>query len=202
MIILDKFISASCCNLVLAVCKRGQDYQQFYSVSITHPMYMLLYYVLLFLFRDPGQHYNLQLYNYAQTCKQTQLEQQAFYQYYLYIWCYISPLFYTGCLLQQYIVNAYVAYKTIAFDQLQTYQQSICADVYTRLANALICKDVNIANLGYQFILLSSFTSSNCFMQQLFQDLIAIVQYFGKPSFFIMFIANLHQPEITENLLC
>lgn len=38
-------------------------------------------------------------------------------------------------------------------------------------------------------------------MQQLFQDSIAIVQHFGKLTFFITFTANLRWPEITRKLL-
>ena len=38
-------------------------------------------------------------------------------------------------------------------------------------------------------------------MQQLFQDSMAIVRYFGKPSFFITFTANPRWPEIVENLM-
>ncbi len=88
-----------------------------------------------------------------------------------------------------------------ALDQLHLYQQSIRVDIYTGLIDALICKDINTGNLGCQFILLLSFIGSDYFIQQLFQDSMAIVQYFGKPSFFITFTANPCQLEITENLL-
>jgi hypothetical protein len=37
-------------------------------------------------------------------------------------------------------------------------------------------------------------------MQQLFQDSMAIVRYFGKPTFFITFTANPRWPEIVDNL--
>jgi len=67
--------------------------------------------------------------------------------------------------------------------------------------DALIREDVNISDLGRRFILPSSFIGSDRFMQQLFQDSIAIIRYFGKPSFFVTFTANPHWPEITDNLL-
>jgi hypothetical protein len=73
--------------------------------------------------------------------------------------------------------------------------------VYTGLADALIREDVNTSDLGRRFILPFSFTGSDRFIQQLFQDLIAIVRYFGKPSFFITFTANPRWPEIVNNLL-
>jgi hypothetical protein len=37
-------------------------------------------------------------------------------------------------------------------------------------------------------------------MQQLFQDSMAIVCYFGKPTFFITFTANPQWPEIVREL--
>jgi len=84
----------------------------------------------------------------------------------------------------------YVIYKITALDWLQIHQQSIRTDVYIGLADALIRKNINTSDLGRRFILPLSFTDSDRFMQQLFQDSMAIVQYFGKPSFFITFIAN------------
>jgi hypothetical protein len=60
------------------------------------------------------------------------------------------------------------------------------------LVDALIREDVNTGDLGYRFILLLSFMGSDRFIQQLFQDSIVIVWYFGKPSFFITFTANPH----------
>jgi hypothetical protein len=71
-------------------------------------------------------------------------------------------------LFQQYIVDAYVACETTALTWLRTHQQSIRADVYTGLADALIREDVNTSDLGCRFILPSSFTGSDRFMQQLF----------------------------------
>ncbi|KAF9439422.1 hypothetical protein P691DRAFT_690815, partial [Macrolepiota fuliginosa MF-IS2] len=51
-------------------------------------------------------------------------------------------------------------------------------------------------------ILLSSHAGSNCYMNQLFQDSMAICQVNGnKPDLFITITANPKWPEITENLL-
>jgi hypothetical protein len=161
---------------------------------------MPLHYVLLFPYGDPGWHYGLQLENANETRIRTRLEQRVFYRYYLHVRTAFSPLFYASRLFQQYIVDAYVACETTALDWLRTHQQSIRADVYVGLADALIREDVDTGNLGRRFILPSSFTGSDRFMQQLFQDSMAIVRYFGKPSFFITFTANPHWPEIADHL--
>jgi hypothetical protein len=94
-----------------------------------------------------------------------------------------------------------VACEITALDWLCGHQDKICADVYNGLTDTLIRKDVSPANLGRRFVLLSSFMGRDRFMQQLFQDSMAIVRYFGKPTFFITFTANPRWPEITRKLL-
>jgi hypothetical protein len=200
-IIPDEFTDASRRDLVLAVREAGQDRPQLHTIHVTHAAYMPLHYVLLFPHGDPGWHYGLQLQNRHGTRQRMRLEQRTFYRYYLHVREAFSPLFYAGRLLQQYIVDAYVACETTALDWLRSHQQSIRADVYTGLADALIREDVHIGDLGRRFILPSSFTGSDRFMQQLFQDSMAIVRYFGKPNFFLTFTANPRWPEITDNLL-
>jgi hypothetical protein len=57
----DEYTDTSRCNLVLTVRKAGCKYPQIYTVNITYIVYMPLYYILLFLYGDPGWHYELQL---------------------------------------------------------------------------------------------------------------------------------------------
>ena len=49
---------------------------------------------------------------------------------------------------------------------------------------------MNTEALGHCIILPSSFTGGDRFMQQLYQDSMAIVWHFGCPTLFITFIAN------------
>ena len=199
-IIPDEYTAASRRDLLLAVREGGQDRPRIRTVDVTHAAYMPLHYVLLFPRGDYGWHYGLQLRNGDGTRQRTRLEQRVFYRHHLYVRQSFSPLFYAGRLFQQYIVDAYVACETTALDWLRTHQPSIRADVYTGLADALIREDVMAGDLGRRLILPSSFTGSDRFMQQLFQDSMAIVRYFGKPSFFITFTANPRWPEVTTNL--
>jgi hypothetical protein len=134
-IIPDEFTGASRRDLILAVREGGQDQPRIRIVNVTHPAYMPLHYVLLFPHGDLGWHYDLQLHDRAHTRKQTRLEQRVFYRYHLHIRERISALFYAGRLLQQYIVDAYVACEATALDWLRTHQQNIRADVYTGLAD-------------------------------------------------------------------
>ena len=80
-------------------------------------------------------------------------------------------------------------------------QNTFRADLYWGLADILLQSDVDLANTGRQTILPSSHTGSDCFMMQLFQDSIAIVRHFGRPTFFITFTANPCWQEIQDELL-
>jgi hypothetical protein len=51
-IILDKYINASCRDLILIVREVSRERPQIRIVNVIHAMYMPLYYVLLFLYSD------------------------------------------------------------------------------------------------------------------------------------------------------
>ena len=72
--------------------------------------------------------------------------------------------------------------------------------MYNGLTDTLIRQDVSTGDLGCRFILPSSFTGGDRFIQQLFQDSIVIVRYFRKPTFFITFTANPRWLEIDREL--
>ncbi len=54
VIILDKYIDISYYDLVLIIREVVYKRPQISIINITHAIYMLLYYVLLFLYSDPG----------------------------------------------------------------------------------------------------------------------------------------------------
>ena len=72
--------------------------------------------------------------------------------------------------------------------------------MYSGLADAMSRDDVNTADLGRRIVLPSSFIGSDRAMQQLYQDSMAIVRHFGKPTFFITFTANPQWLEIKNAL--
>ena len=81
------------------------------------------------------------------------------------------------------------------------HQAQIHADLYNGLADAIVQDEVDASALGWRIVLPSSFLGSDRFMQQLFQDSMAIVRYFGKPTLFITFTANPSWKEIQDELL-
>ena len=75
------------------------------------------------------------------------------------------------------------------------------SDLYNGLADTIIQADVNIERLGQRIVLPSSFTGGDRYMQQLFQDSMAIACHFGYPTLFITFTANPKWDEILQELL-
>ena len=57
----DKYTDASRRDLVLTVREAGCERLQMYTVNIIYIAYILLYYILLFPYSDPGWHYKLRL---------------------------------------------------------------------------------------------------------------------------------------------
>lgn len=200
-ILSDEFDGASSRDIVLAVRNpRGRDHP-LNRINPTHAAYMPLHYVLLFPCGDYGWHYDLRLREGHGERVRPRLEQRQFYRYRLHTRSgERSTLFYGGRLFQQYVVDAFAACEATALDWIRKHQDKIRADVYQGLQDNLIHDDIDAAALGRRIVLPSSFTGGERFMQQLFQDSMAIVRHFGKPTFFITFTANPRWKDITEFL--
>ena len=110
-------------------------------------------------------------------------------------------LFHCQRLFQQYLVDAWAACDQNKLSWLRSHQNNLRADVYNGSADVVRQHDFNRDSLGRSVILPSSYTGGDRFMQQLFQDSMAIVRFFGKPTLFITFTANAKWTEITNELL-
>lgn len=73
------------------------------------------------------------------------------------------------------------------------------AELYNGLQDAIISGDADRA--GQKVILPASFTGGPRFMVNHYQDAMAIVRKFGKPTFFVTFTCNARWEEITRDLL-
>jgi hypothetical protein len=112
-----------------------------------------------------------------------------------------STILRCGRLLQQYIVDVYVAIEQSRLNYLRRNQKKLRADLYQALQDVLEAGDTDTTTLGTRIVLPSSFTSGPRFMVQLYQDAMAICRSFGLPSYFIMFTCNPNWPEIQAELL-
>ena len=104
-------------------------------------------------------------------------------------------------LFQQYVVDAWASCDLNKLDWLHMNQTTIRADLYNGLADSLQRdENTDVATLGKRFILPSSYTGGDRYMQQLYQDSMALVRHFGRPDLFITFTANPNWPDIQEAL--
>jgi hypothetical protein len=104
-------------------------------------------------------------------------------------------------LLQQYIVDAYVAIEQSRLNYLRRNKKKLRADLYQGLQDALEAGDTDTTTLGTRIVLPSSFTGGPRFMVQLYHDAMAICRSFGLPSYFITFTCNPNWLEIQAELL-
>ncbi|KAI7943289.1 hypothetical protein MJO29_013133 [Puccinia striiformis f. sp. tritici] len=108
-----------------------------------------------------------------------------------------SPILHGKTLFQELLVDLYICVERNRLDYLRFHQREIKADLYRGLAESLRGdRDPE----GRRIILPSSFIGSPRSMVQLFQDAMAIVRVFGRPSLFITITANPRWPEILSEL--
>lgn len=110
----------------------------------------------------------------------------------------------SGRLFQQFVVDMYAAIEHQRLLFLKHNQGQLRAENYATVQN-LMNEDAfgpnhNLANVGQKVILPSSFTGGPRYMNQKYQDAMAIVREFGKPDLFITITCNPKWPEIQEAL--
>ncbi|CAK9291252.1 unnamed protein product [Gordionus sp. m RMFG-2023] len=93
-------------------------------------------------------------------------------------------------LFHQFIVDSYAKQETLRLNFIRNNQSKLRAELYQGIHDAILEGDTNADNLGRRIILPSSFTGGPRHMHQLYQDAMAIVRCFGKPSLFITFTCN------------
>jgi hypothetical protein len=96
-----------------------------------------------------------------------------------------------GRLFKQYIVDNYAKIESGRLSYLRHNQSSLRADFYSGAVDALDENDhATGSEIGKKFILPSSFTGGDRYMQQQYQDAMTIVRVHGKPDLFITFTCN------------
>ena len=109
-----------------------------------------------------------------------------------------------GCRLwQQYLVDAWATIEQSRLQWVTDHQDELRADLYKGLADAIAAADIDFQiaeSCGRKIVLPSGHVGSARYMQSLFHDAMAIVQYKGPPTLFITFTANPNWDEITREL--
>ncbi|XP_045468086.1 uncharacterized protein LOC123676313 [Harmonia axyridis] len=115
-----------------------------------------------------------------------------------------NPILFCGRLTQQFIVDKYVEVEGDRLHYLRTHQKKLRANNYVGLQDYVARKSavesVGNEKIGRIVVLPSTFMGGARFMQQNYQDAMAIVAKFGRPSLFVTFTCNPNWREITENI--
>ncbi|CAH9131156.1 unnamed protein product, partial [Cuscuta epithymum] len=105
-----------------------------------------------------------------------------------------------GRLFLQFIVDCYCAIEAERLNFIRNNQASLRRDLYNNICDAILKGDSSGASVGKRILLPSSFTGGPRYMQQNFQDAMAICRWYGNPHLFITFTANPKWPEVESML--
>lgn len=161
-----------------------------HRINECHPAYSPLHYTLLFPLGSAGWRSDLGV---TQTC---------YYSYQLHSRAdEFSTILRAGRLLQQYIVDMWAVSDQSRLLWFQRNQDTIRASLYSGLEDAVRgSQDVDLNELGTLTVLPSSYTGGPRYMQQLFQDGMAIARCHKSVDLFLTMTANPRWPEITREL--
>ena len=157
-----------------------------------HPAYAPLHYVILFPHGDHGWHENLrEIEPGRQDPKRITQTRYAAYRMH-YRPGEFPTILRGGRLFQQYIVDMWASAEHTRLNYLRYHQDELRASVYSGLEDAIDSADGNadLHQLGQRVILPSSFVGGPRFMQQCFQDAMAIARYYRKVDIFLTMTAN------------
>ncbi|CEP18587.1 hypothetical protein [Parasitella parasitica] len=105
-------------------------------------------------------------------------------------------------LCQEYLVDVWAVCDQNKLDWIKAHQSNIRVALYNGLQDAPIQEDVNLTALGKRYYILpSAYTGGPRYMAKKYQDSMAIVRHFVKPSLFITLTANSRSVEIQRELL-
>jgi len=198
MILPEEYGSDGFRDIVLAKRVNGENDSSFNFINPNHALYLPLHYVLLFPYGEHGWHWGRTLHNQPNKS----LTQRAFYRFRLHTRAdEPATLFRAQKLFQQFVVDAWAVCDQNKLGWIRSHQANIRAELYNGLADVLEAGDVDLVQVGKRVVLPSSYLGGDRFMQKLYQDSIAIVRHYGKPSLFITFTANPKWDEIVGALL-
>ncbi|XP_074362378.1 uncharacterized protein LOC141702627 [Apium graveolens] len=152
-------------------------------ISELHPSFMSLQYPLLFPFGEDGYRINIKHRN-ANNSK-SEKDTVSMRQYYAFRAQYRvaegHALLLGGRLFLQFIVDAWCSVERMRLIWVQRHQSIIRSDLYNNIVDSLRCGDVDATEVGRRVILPSSFTGGYRYMQQNFQDSLAVCKEYGHP---------------------
>ena len=199
LIVPDEYEGRSFRDIVLAQRREDGSIPYLQSVHHANPAYLPLHYVLFYPSGQPGWHWSLRMQNAEGNRQKIRISERAFHRYHLFPrTTQFNPVLHGDRLLQQYLVDAWAQIEQGQLDFLRYNQKTIRADLYQNLEDAVARNDFDGQERGRRIVLPSSFANGDRFMHKLYQNSMAIVRHFGKPTLFITFTANPNWDEIKQ----
>jgi hypothetical protein len=192
---------AAATETVRPIVLAARNSSRLYHISAAHPSYMPLHYVLMFPHGDRSWSPGLLLQNRQGLRQRTSVTQQVYYRYYLHprpSQTTIPFAFYR--LFQQYIVDVWALCDQARLSWIRNNQTQLRAEVYSGVADAVLRGNTEDSGIGRRIILPSSYLGSSRFISQCYQDSMAIVRRYGRPTLFITFTASPYWLEVIREL--
>nr|XP_017250922.1 PREDICTED: uncharacterized protein LOC108221565 [Daucus carota subsp. sativus] len=170
-------------------------------ITNIHPKLMALQYPLLFPCGEDGFHLGLK---YEPTEEQRGKTRESitlkdYYAYRLQVRHNegMTPRL-GGRLFQQYIVDAFSTIEQARLWWFRTHQTTLRSELYSHICDSIRSGDSDKSNLGKSFILPAGYVGSKRYMQQNFQDALAVCRHIGHPDIFLTMTSNPMWPEVIE----
>jgi hypothetical protein len=168
-----------------------------------HRAYIPLHYVLLFPFGSDGWTYDIPQHQLNNERAKT-VSQAQYYSYRLHTrHGEFSTLHYGGRLFQQYVCDVWISTDQNRLRWIESNQAQLRASLYSGLEDAADGNegDVELQEVGHRVVLPSSYVGGPRYMNQCFQDAIALARFNRGFDLFITFTCNADWPEIRNALL-
>lgn len=103
-----------------------------------------------------------------------------------------------GRLFQQYVVDAFSCIEQARLWWFRSHQTTLRNELYNHICDYLQKGDGDASNVGKSTILPAGFVGSKRYMQQNFQDALAVCRYVGHPDIFLTMTSNPAWDEVNE----
>ncbi|WOH15530.1 hypothetical protein DCAR_0935071 [Daucus carota subsp. sativus] len=167
-------------------------------ITNIHPKLMALQYPLLFPGGEDGFHLGLK-YESTEEQRGKTRESITLKDYYAYrLQVRHNEGLLGGRLFQQYIVDAFSTIEQARLWWYRTHQTTLRSELYSHICDSVRSGDSDKSNLGKSFILPAGYVGSKRYMQQNFQDALAVCRHIGHPDIFLTMTSNPMWPEVIE----
>lgn len=150
---------------------------------------MSMQYPLIFPYGEDGYRNNIKHCNVqdAKHQKMSTVSQREYYSFRLqYRLAQGRTLLLGGRLLLQFIIDTWCSVECGRLQWVRTHQSIIRSDLYNNIVDSLRRGDLVATDVGKRIVLPSSFTGGYRYMQQNFQDSLAVCKEYGHPDLVIM----------------